>query len=151
MFFFLASGISTFNTIGPSYSAPSRKRPNIMPYRYPFNHKMNIEMLGQESLKQGMIRPSTSSFSSPVLLVQNKYGSQCLCIEFRALNNIKIKDKFQIHVVDEHLDEIHGAHCFSKLDLRSRHQIHVHEDDIPKAAFQTHDGHYEFLVMPLES
>ena len=97
-----------------------------------------------------MIHPSTSSFSLLVLLIRNKYGSQFLCIEFREINNIKIKDKFQIHVIDELLDEIHGAHCFSKLDLHSRHQIQVHEDDIPKTAFQTHDGHYEFLVMPLE-
>ncbi|WVZ83728.1 hypothetical protein U9M48_030848 [Paspalum notatum var. saurae] len=129
------------------YLRPGAPPIAVRPYRYVQLQKDELKCQVGDMLVQGIIHPSTSAFLAPILLVKKHDASWCFCINYRALNDAIVKDKFPIPVVDELLNELHGACFFTKLDLRSgHHQVHMHVEDIEKTTFCTHHGHFEFLA-----
>ncbi|KAI3494637.1 hypothetical protein L1887_40554 [Cichorium endivia] len=119
------------------------------PYRLAPSEMQELSGQLQELLEKGFIRPSSSPWGAPVLFVKKKDGSFRMCIDYRELNKLTIKNRYPLPRIDDLFDQLQGASYFSKIDLRSGyHQLRVHEEDIHKTAFRTRYGHYEFLVMP---
>ncbi|KAJ9542437.1 hypothetical protein OSB04_028943 [Centaurea solstitialis] len=119
------------------------------PYRLAPSEMQELSNQLQELLDKGFIRPSSSPWGAPVLFVKKKDGSFRMCIDYRELNKITIKNRYPLPRIDGLFDQLQGATYFSKIDLRSGyHQMRVREEDIAKTAFRTRYGHYEFLVMP---
>jgi hypothetical protein len=119
------------------------------PYRMAPAELRELKTQLQELLDMRFIRPSVSSRGAPVLFVKKKDGSMRLCIDYRELNKITIKNRYPLPWIDNLFDQLKGARVFSKIDLRSGyHQLRIKAEDIPKSAFRTRYGHYKFLVMP---
>ncbi|KAK9070770.1 hypothetical protein SSX86_011172 [Deinandra increscens subsp. villosa] len=119
------------------------------PYRLAPSEMQELSNQLQELSEKGFVRPSSSPWGAPVLFVKKKDGSFRMCIDYRELNKLTIKNRYPLPRIDDLFDQLQGASCFSKIDLRSGyHQLRVHDDDIPKTAFRTRYGHFEFTVMP---
>ena len=104
-----------------------------------------------EQLRKGFIRPSASPWGSPVLFVSKKDGTIRLCVDYRSLNKVTIKNKYPLPKIEDLFDQLNGAKVFSKIDLRSGYyQLKIRPEDIPKTAFVTRYGLYECTVMPFE-
>ncbi|GJY81364.1 putative reverse transcriptase domain-containing protein, partial [Tanacetum coccineum] len=103
----------------------------------------------QELSDKGFIRPSSLPWGAPVLFVKKKDGSFRMCIGYRELNKLTVKSRYPLPRIDDLFDQLQGSSVYSKIDLRSGYyQLRVRDEDIPKTAFRTRYGHYEFQVMP---
>ncbi|KAJ9511483.1 hypothetical protein QJQ45_029857 [Haematococcus lacustris] len=99
-------------------------------------------------LAKGLIEPSSSPFAAPVLFVQKKSGELRMCIDYRQLNKITIRDQYPLPRIDDLFDQLAGKTVFSSLDLQAGyHQIRIPAEDVPKTAFRTPEGHYQFKVL----
>ena len=122
---------------------------SVTPYRMDPIELRELKTQLQELLEKGYIRPSISPWGAPILFVKKKDGTLRLCIDYRQLNRVTIKNKYPLPRVDDLFDQLQGVRVFSKIDLRSEyHQLRIANADVPKTAFRTRYGHYEFLVMP---
>nr|GEZ36658.1 putative reverse transcriptase domain-containing protein [Tanacetum cinerariifolium] len=119
------------------------------PYRLALAEMQELSTQLQELSDKGFIRPSSSPWGAPVLFVKKKDGSFRMCIDYRELNKLIVKNRYPLPRIDDLFDQLQGPRVYSKIDLRSGyHQLKVQEEDIPKTAFRTRYGHYEFQVMP---
>ncbi|TYK12237.1 pol protein [Cucumis melo var. makuwa] len=119
-----------------------------VPYRMAPAELKELKVQLQELLDKGFIRPSVSPWGAPVLFVKKKNGSMRLCIDYRELNKVTVKNRYPLPRIDDLFDQLQGATVFSKIDLRSGyHQLRIRDSNIPKTAFCSRYGHYEFIVM----
>ncbi|PRQ48332.1 putative nucleotidyltransferase, Ribonuclease H [Rosa chinensis] len=121
------------------------------PYRMAPTELKELYVQLQELTDKGFIRPSVSPWGAPVLFVKKKDGTLRLCIDYRKLNRVTIRNKYPLPRIDDLFDQLRGAKVFSKIDLRSGyHQLRIKEEDVAKTAFRSRYGHYEFLgVSPI--
>ncbi|GJR32487.1 putative reverse transcriptase domain-containing protein [Tanacetum coccineum] len=121
--------------------------PEDLPGLSPVRQELSNQL--QELADRGFIRPSTSPWGAPILFVKKKDGSFRMCIDYRELNKLTIKNRYPLPRIDDLFDQLQGSSVYSKIDLRSGyHQLRVRDEDIPKTAFRTRYEHYEFQVMP---
>jgi hypothetical protein len=118
------------------------------PYRMPVNELVDLKKQIPELRAKGFIRPSSSPWGAPILFVEKKDGTQGMCVDYRSLNEVTIKNKHPLPRIEDLFDQMKGASVFSKIDLRSGyHQLKIRESDIPKTAFCTRYGLDEYTVM----
>ncbi|GJT24781.1 putative reverse transcriptase domain-containing protein [Tanacetum coccineum] len=119
------------------------------PYRLAPTELQELSTQLQELSDKGFLRPSPSPWGASVLFFKKKDGSFRMCIDYRELNKLTVKNRYPLPRIDDLFDQLQGSRVYSKIDLRSGyHQLRVREEDIPKTAFRTRYGHYEFQVMP---
>ena len=122
---------------------------SMTPHRMASVELQDLKVQIQELLGKGFIKPSTSPWGAPVLFAKKNDKTLRLCIDYRQLNRVTIKNRYPLPRIDELFDQLRGARVYSKIDLRtSYHQLRVREADIPKTTFRTWYGHFEFTVMP---
>ena len=127
---------------------PGATLASITPYRMALVELKELKLRLQELLEKGFIRPSVSPWGAPVLFVKKKDGTLRLCVDYRQLNKMTVKNKYPLPKIDDLFDQLKGESVFSKNDLRSRYyQLRIKDADVPKTTFRTWYEHYQFLVM----
>nr|GFC04947.1 putative reverse transcriptase domain-containing protein [Tanacetum cinerariifolium] len=115
------------------------------PYRLASSGMKDLSEQLKELSDKGFIRSSSSPWGAPVLFVKKKDGSFRMCIDYQELNKLTVKNRYPLPRIDDLFDQLQGSIVYSKIDMRSGyHQLRVQEEDIPKTAFRTRYGHYEF-------
>lgn len=128
---------------------PGAKPPVRPTYRMSVAELQEVRKQLEELTELGFIRPSTSPYGAPILFVRKKDGTLRMCIDYRALNKITVKNRYPLPRIDELLDQLHGSTIWTSLDCASGyHQVRLHSDSISKTAFRTRYGSFEFLVLP---
>lgn len=128
---------------------PGSKPPYLRVYHMSPLELAEVKRQLTELIEMGFIQPSKSPYGAPILFVRKKNGKLRMCVDYRALNKITVKNRYPLPRIDELMDQLHGATVFSKLDLQSGYwQIRIAEQDVPKTAFRTRYGHFEWRVMP---
>lgn len=122
---------------------------NYRPYKLSHDEKLRVRDIIKDLKDKGVIRESNSDFASPIILVKKKDGTDRMCVDYRALNAITVKDRFPLPLIDDHIDRLGKTRYFSTLDMATGfHQIMVDPDSVSKTAFVTPEGHFEYLKMP---
>ena len=128
---------------------PGTSTISMTPHRMTPVELQELRVQLQELLDKGFIRPSTSPWGASVLVAKKRGKTLRLCIDYRQLNRVTIQNQYLLPRIDDLFDQLRGAQVYFKIDLRTRyHQLRVRDTDIPKTAFRTRYGHYEFTVMP---
>ncbi|GJR05571.1 hypothetical protein Tco_0528555 [Tanacetum coccineum] len=118
------------------------------PYRLAPSELQELSQL-QELFDKGFIRPSSSPWGAPVLFVKKKDGSFRMCVDYRELNKLTVKNQYPLLRIDDLFDQMQGSSVYSKINLRfGFYELRVRDEDIPKTVFRTRYGHYKFQVMP---
>ncbi|KAJ9532677.1 hypothetical protein QJQ45_010761 [Haematococcus lacustris] len=127
---------------------PNEPIPHSRPYKLSPIEQAELAKRIPEYIAKGWIEPSDSPYSSPLLFVEKNDGTLCMCVDFRALNKITVRDRFPLPLIDDLFDKLQGCTLFSSMDLQSGyHQILIPAEDVPKTAFSTPTGHYQYKVL----
>ncbi|CAF4783235.1 unnamed protein product [Pieris macdunnoughi] len=148
--FISGTAASTVNTGSMEIRLTSNTPISHRPYKLSIDEKNRGRDIVSDLLSKGILRESQSDYASPIILVKKKDGSDRMCVDYRALNSITVKEKFPLPLIDDHVDKLGSYKIFTSLDMATGfHQVPMRDDDsISKTAFVTPEGHYEYLKMP---
>lgn len=147
--FIIGTALSTVTTGKMHIELTSDTPICYRPYRLSIDEKLKVREITRDLLEKGIIRESESPYASPIILVKKRDGSDRMCVDYRALNAITVKDRYPLPLIEDHIDRLGKSKFFSCLDMATGfHQIGLDSGSIPKTAFVTPEGHFEYLKMP---